>query len=145
MGNRILKLYITYIYLALLPLLAVCLVAKLCLFCDFMNCSPPGCSVHEISRQEYWSGLPFPSPRDRPRSGIKAMSPALSGEGNGSPLQYSCLGNPTERSLVGYSSWDHKALDTTGWLNSSCIGRRVLYQWASREAPSNLISWRFRY
>ena len=27
-------------------------------------------------RQEYWSGLPFPSPRDLPYPGIKPMSPA---------------------------------------------------------------------
>ena len=27
------------------------------------------------------------------------------GEGNGYPLQYSCLGNPRQRSLVGYSPW----------------------------------------
>ena len=26
-----------------------------------MDCSPPGSSVHGILRQEYWSGLPFPS------------------------------------------------------------------------------------
>ena len=26
-----------------------------------MDCSPPGPSVHEFSRQEYWSGLPLPS------------------------------------------------------------------------------------
>ena len=30
-----------------------------------------------LSRQEYWSGLPFPSPGDLPDSGIKAGSPAL--------------------------------------------------------------------
>ena len=24
-----------------------------------MDCNPPGSSVHGISRQEYWSGLPF--------------------------------------------------------------------------------------
>ena len=28
-------------------------------------------------RQEYWSGLPLPSPGDLPDSGIKPMSPAL--------------------------------------------------------------------
>ena len=28
-------------------------------------------------RQEYWSGLPFPSPGDRPGPGIKPRSPAL--------------------------------------------------------------------
>ena len=29
------------------------------------------------SRQEYWSGLPFPSPGDLPDQGIKPRSPAL--------------------------------------------------------------------
>ena len=29
-----------------------------------------------FSRQEYWSGLPFPSPGDLPDSGIKPVSPA---------------------------------------------------------------------
>jgi len=31
----------------------------------------------EFSRQEYWSGLPFPSPGDLPYPGIKPRSPAL--------------------------------------------------------------------
>ena len=31
----------------------------------------------EFSRQEYWSGLPFPSPEDLPDPGIKPGSPAL--------------------------------------------------------------------
>ena len=30
-----------------------------------------------FSRQEYWSGLPFPSPGDLPNPGIKAGSPVL--------------------------------------------------------------------
>jgi len=30
-----------------------------------------------FSRQEYWSGLPFPSPGDPPNPGIKPTSPAL--------------------------------------------------------------------
>ena len=34
----------------------------------------------EFSRQEYWSGLPFPSPGDHPNLGIKPRSPALAGE-----------------------------------------------------------------
>ena len=29
-----------------------------------------------FSRQEYWSGLPFPPPSDLPDPGIKTMSPA---------------------------------------------------------------------
>ena len=30
-----------------------------------------------LSRQEYWSGLPFPSPEDLPDPGIEPGSPAL--------------------------------------------------------------------
>ena len=30
-----------------------------------------------FSRQEYWSGLPFPSPEDLPDPGIEPGSPAL--------------------------------------------------------------------
>ena len=30
-----------------------------------------------FSRQEYWSGLPFPSPRDLPHPGTEPGSPAL--------------------------------------------------------------------
>ena len=31
----------------------------------------------EFSRQEYWSGLPFPSPRDLPDPGLKPRSSVL--------------------------------------------------------------------
>ena len=37
-------------------------------------------------RQEYWSGLPFPSPGDLPNSGIETASPAFAGEF--SPLRH---------------------------------------------------------
>ena len=48
-------------------------VAQSCVtLCNPMNCSPPG-----FSRQEYWSGLPFPSPADLPDPGLKLRSPAL--------------------------------------------------------------------
>ena len=33
-----------------------------------------------FSRQEYWSGLPFPSPEHLPRPGFEPLSPALAGE-----------------------------------------------------------------
>ena len=46
----------------------------------------------KLSRQEYWSGLPFPSPGDLPDPGIKARSPtlqadALLSEPPGKPLE----------------------------------------------------------
>ena len=45
-------------------------------FCDPMDCSPQGPSVHGISQEywDYWSGLLFPSPEDLPNPGIKLTS-----------------------------------------------------------------------
>ena len=45
-------------------------------FCCPMDCSLPGSSVHGISRQEYWTGLSFPSPGDLPDPGIEPACPA---------------------------------------------------------------------
>ena len=57
-----------------------CLVAKSCpTLCDPMDYSPPAPLSVEFSRQDYWSGLPFPSPGDLPDPGIKPMSTALAG------------------------------------------------------------------
>ena len=36
----------------------------------------PGPLSMGFSRQEYWSGLPYPPPRDLPSPGIEAKSPA---------------------------------------------------------------------
>ena len=44
--------------------------------CDPMDCSLPGFSI-EFSGQEYWSGLPFPSPGDLLDPGIEPGSLAL--------------------------------------------------------------------
>ena len=56
-------------------------VAQLCLTrCNSMDhiaCQAP--LSMGFSRQEYWSGLPFPSPGDLPNPGIKPRSPALAG------------------------------------------------------------------
>ena len=53
----------------------VCVCARLCLTLrNFMDCSPSGSSVHGFPKQEYWSGLPWPSPGDFPNHGIKPAS-----------------------------------------------------------------------
>ena len=56
---------------------AVCAQSlQLCLLlCDPMDCQAPLSTG--FSRQEYWSGLLGPPPRDRPDPGIEPMSPAL--------------------------------------------------------------------
>ena len=83
----------------------------------------------EFSRQESWSGFPFPPPGRTSLHLSKCLlraSPGGStvkncttmqetvgwipgsgispGEGNGNPLQYSCLGNPTDRGACGLQS-----------------------------------------
>ena len=57
----------------------VCLfVAQLCLtLCSPMNHSPQAPLFMGFSRQECWSGLPFPSPGDLPNPEIEPGSPTL--------------------------------------------------------------------
>ena len=62
------------------PLLCV-LVTQSCLtLCNPIDCSHQAPLSMEFPRQEYWSGLPFPSPEDLPDlpdPGIETGSPAL--------------------------------------------------------------------
>ena len=69
------------------------------ILCDPTDCSTPGFPVHYqphqvplsmgFLKQEYWSGLPFPSPGDLPNPGIKPESSELAGvffTNKGSPI-----------------------------------------------------------
>ena len=47
----------------------------------------------EFSRQEYWSGLPLPSPGDLPNPGIKPRSPTLQADA----LPFEPPGNPHKK------------------------------------------------
>ena len=74
------------------------LVAKSCqTLCDPWTVAHQAPLSLGLPRQEYWSGLPFPSPGDLPNSGIEPTSPALAGrsftaEPAGKPGQvYACL------------------------------------------------------
>ena len=70
--------------------------------CDPMNCSMPGLPVHhhlpEFTQTQVHGGL------DGKKSACNAGNPDLipgsvrsPGEGNGNPLQHSCLQNPMDR------------------------------------------------
>ena len=62
------------------------LVAQLCpTLCDPMDDRLPGSSMG-FPRQEYWSGLPFPSPEDLLDPGIEPGSPTLQAD-------FYCLNN----------------------------------------------------
>ena len=65
----------------------------------------------------------------RSQTQLKCLSSQIerfSGEGTGDPLQYSCLEDPMERSLVGCSPWGREESDTTERLHFhfslSCTG-----------------------
>ena len=94
--------------------------------------APPGktavlwrCNVENISLSYKAKGLPWWLRWQRlhlqgGRPGFQPWLRKILWRGNGNPLQYSCLEDfHGERSLVGYSSWGHKEVDTTERLTPS--------------------------
>ena len=56
--------------------------------CDIIDLSPPGSPSLGFSRQEYWSGLPFPSPMHKSESEVAHSYPTLK-----YPMDYSLPGS----------------------------------------------------
>ena len=58
----------------------------------------------EFSREEYWSGLPFPSPGDLPDPGTEPMSPVLQADSllSEPPGGYKHLSNVNEEKFNHY-------------------------------------------
>ena len=76
-----------------------CEVAQSCLnLCEPVDSSQPGSSIHGILQQEYWSGLPFPSPGDLPNPGIEPRSHALQAE--------ALTSEPPGKPIINYSHHD---------------------------------------
>ena len=59
-------------------------------------CDPMDYSLVEFSRQEYWSGLPGPSPEDLPDPGTEPRPPALQAD--------SLLSEPSGKPFTGEGS-----------------------------------------
>ena len=58
----------------------VCPVAQLCsILCNLWTVAHQAPLSMEFSRQEEWSGLPFPTPGHLPNPGIELTSPVLAG------------------------------------------------------------------
>ena len=86
---------------------------------------PQPCQVSlsmEFSRQEYWSGLPFPSPGDLPNPGIEPESLAL---------QTNSLPEPPGKPIVGWN----RTLNVSNWL-------WTVY-WTSSSVSSS-VKWGFK-
>ena len=75
-----LYLYFFYVTVSVLPIFLpylrkrVWVLSHFSWLCVPVDYNPPGSSVHGFSRQEYWSGLPFPPPRDLPNPGFEPTS-----------------------------------------------------------------------
>ena len=55
----------------------MCVFHPVRLFVTLWTVAHQGDISMEFSREDYWSGLPFPSPGDLPNPGIEPMSSAL--------------------------------------------------------------------
>ena len=93
----------------------VCVCVHVCV-CMCVSCSvlfntlqPHGLGVHqaplsmEFSRQEYWSGLPFPSPGDLSDPGLEPGSSTLKAD----YLLSEPLGNSSLTTNSGLGQWDN--------------------------------------
>ena len=83
-----------------------------------------------FSRQEYWSGQPFPSPGDLPSPGIEPRSPAL--QADSSPAK------PQEKSkntAVGSLSLLQGIFRTQDWNRGLLHCRQILYQLSYQGSP----------
>ena len=67
-----------------------------------------------FSRQEYWSGLPFPSPGDLPDPGIKPRSPTLQFQADTLPSE-----PPGVRKQGRKQLWPHFAKEDTTVLEQN--------------------------
>ena len=70
-----------------------------------------------FSRQEYWSGLPFPSPGDLPDSGIEPRSPALQADSLLTELQGKSMGHH-EKPHLWSNTWTSPGAVLWGGLGS---------------------------
>ena len=104
---------------------SVCLVAQLCLtLCDPHGLQPTRLLCPwEFSRQEYWSVLPQPPPRDLFNSGIERRFPALQAYSLPSEPQ----GKP-KNTGVGCHSLLQGIFLTQESNRSLLHGRQILYQ-----------------
>ena len=81
-----------------------------------------------FSRQEYWSGLPFPPPRNLPNPGIKPRSPALQADSlltelQGKPLICVCMCVCKNMGFPGGSMVKHPPANTGEAGSTPGLGR----------------------
>ena len=84
----------------------------------------------EFSRQEYWSGLPFPSPGDLPNPGIEPVSPTLHAntlpsEPSGKPKGSETLGQLRRSMVEGKNKTGGGSVTTSVFKSSVELFQRI--------------------
>ena len=69
--------YLYILYICIIGMVKVKLLSRVQLFASSWTVAYQAPQSMDFSRQEYWSGLPFPSPGDLPNPGIQPGSPSL--------------------------------------------------------------------
>ena len=121
------------------------IVTQSCLtLCDPMDCSLHTSLSMEFSRQEDWSGLPFPSPGGLADPGIEPESPASQAES----LLSESPGNPTLRGKVGLMCTTGNKLtpDIWGLFDRHCYNSIMysnLIPMAVYEVCSSILIYRY--
>ena len=99
-------------------MLLCCSVSQVLLFVTPWSVACQDSLSVRFSRQEYWSGLQFPSPGDLPNPGIELRSPALQADSLLTELQ----GKPKEYNKSDFGI-DHLVMSMCRVF--SCVVRRV--------------------
>ena len=88
-----------------------------------MDCNSPWPLFMEFSRQEYWSGLLFPTPGDLPDQGIKPESPALADGFFTTSATWEALYDPAILLLDNFTQekWKHAHTNTCTQIFHTCI------------------------
>ena len=121
--------------------MCACSVARLCLTVpnpQTLACQAP--PPTGFSRQEYWSGLPFPSPSDLPNPGIKPVSLAL--QVDYLPLSYQERGLPWVKHLPAMQETPIRSLGQEDPLEKEMATHSSILAWRNpwMEKPGRLQS-----
>ena len=95
-----------------------------------------------FSRQEYWSGLQFPSPGDLPNPGIEPGSPVLQTDS----LPPEPPGKPQRKSEVRakYHGSTKDRTNPSGWVTLERLPRKCAWNWQKSHRKKNLNKGRGR-
>ena len=91
-----------------------------------------------FSSQEYWSGLPFPSPGHLPNPGIESGPSALQADS----LPFELPGNPLATLFLIAKKWRwSKCLSTDEWINQLCYVHAMEYSLTVRDEVRIHMLW----